>query len=336
MYNTVSQNYRSALAILKKKPWLLIGLTLLAELIAALVTGACFAVPIISVPVAAALGASLSALHLKAVRGQPYETADLFSAFSDWNTIKRVIGGMLWEMLWIFIWGLIPIAGPIIVIIKNYEYAFTPYILMTRPEINATDALKESKRLTVGLKGRLFCANFIIEIIIAAILVVCSVFTFIPIIGGLFFIIFLLVVIFSVLALPVFLGLVNAFFYENATNPAAQAQAQAQYYQQYYNQQYYQNPQNVPPYGYQQWQNTAPPQPQQGIPFPQGNPVPPPPPVQPMPFGETVQINPADSFDNPVPPPAAPTQTVPFAPSEASQEASAPTQDAQSEKDNNE
>ena len=36
--------------------------------------------------------------------------SDLFDCFRDWQTIKRVLAGMGWMILWIFLWSLIPIA----------------------------------------------------------------------------------------------------------------------------------------------------------------------------------------------------------------------------------
>ena len=316
MYNTVSQNYRSAWKVLRAAFWPLIGISLLAELISMLVGGACVAVPIIAAPIVVALSAALSAIYLKSARRLPFETADLFSAFSSWNTATHVIGGMLWRMLWVFIWGLIPIAGPVIAVIKGYEYAFTPFILMTRPEISATEALKESKKLTFGLKGRMFLAEFIIGIILSAIFIISIVFALIPIIGSLFLLLILALIIVTAAVLPVFSGLVAAFFYENAVNPAAaqaeaqaQAQARAQYYSSRY-QQYYQNPQQGQYYqGYQQqWQQPGQPGP---IPPTQGGTqVPPTQGGEPIPPTQTAPVQPEPQTVYTAPTPQTVSETV--------------------------
>ena len=41
---------------------------------------------------------------------------------TDLATIKRVLCGMGWMMLWIFLWSLIPIVGIVFGIIRTYEY----------------------------------------------------------------------------------------------------------------------------------------------------------------------------------------------------------------------
>ena len=305
MYNTVSQRYRAAFAILRQKPVLLWGLTLLAQVIAFLVCGLGWAAPIVSVPISLALSASLSVLHLKAVRGEAYETNDIFAAFKDLSTAMRVIGGMLWMSLWLFIWGLIPLVGPIIAIIKTYEYAFTPYILITRPDLGALDALKESQRLTVGLKGRMFCAGIIPAVILAAAMIVFGVFALIPVIGGIFLLFILIEWLIIAFVLPLFLGLVNAGFYEGAINPPPpppQYQYPPKYGQPYPNQQYGQ------PYPNQQYYQPNPQQAQYYQPYP-GQQVPPPPPqAAPQPVAPEAPVQPAAPAE-----PEAPVQPEPTA-----------------------
>jgi len=65
----------------------------------------------------------------------------------------RKVGGMLWMSLFIFLWSLLcGIPG----IVKAYSYRLTPYILSRHPNVNATEALNLSKRMTAGHKGKLF------------------------------------------------------------------------------------------------------------------------------------------------------------------------------------
>lgn len=59
-----------------------------------------------------------------------------------------------------FLWIVVAIIGLVPAIYKSYEYRFTPYILMTRPEVNATAALRLSKELTKGKKGQMFLATY--------------------------------------------------------------------------------------------------------------------------------------------------------------------------------
>jgi len=65
----------------------------------------------------------------------------------------RKVGGMLWMSLFVFLWSLLcGIPG----IVKAYSYRLTPYILSRHPNVNATEALNLSKRMTAGNKWKLF------------------------------------------------------------------------------------------------------------------------------------------------------------------------------------
>ncbi|MCD7772105.1 MAG: hypothetical protein LUH23_08495 [Oscillospiraceae bacterium] len=218
--SSITQNYNAAFEILKKKPILLWGLSLLSNFIIIIVS-LCGGVAIISVPVSLVLQASLSVLYLKGIRGEGVETKNIFSGFTSAKQAVHVAGGMLWMELWILLWGLIPIVGCIFAVIKTYEYAFTPYILITRPEIEAMDALKESKRLSKGFKGKMFGAQALVIAAIAVCAIILGVFSAIPFIGGLFGIILFLLIIAVAAFCPIFFGLVSAKFYEDALYAAA-------------------------------------------------------------------------------------------------------------------
>ena len=56
-------------------------------------------------------------------------------------------------MLYTFLWSLLFIIPGIV---KSYSYAMTPYILLDRPELSATDAIKESEKMMNGHKMELF------------------------------------------------------------------------------------------------------------------------------------------------------------------------------------
>jgi uncharacterized membrane protein len=65
----------------------------------------------------------------------------------------RSVGGMLWMGLFIFLWSLLLfIPG----IIKALAYFATPYILAEFPNVEPTEALKISMRMTHGYKGDVF------------------------------------------------------------------------------------------------------------------------------------------------------------------------------------
>lgn len=217
--SSITRNYQTAFDILKKKPVLLWGLSLLSNFII-IVVMLLGGIPIITFPVALVLQASLAVLYLKGVRGEGVETKNIFSGFTSAKQAVHVAGGMLWMELWILLWGLIPIAGIVFAVIKTYEYAFTPYILITRPEVEAMEALKESKRMTKGLKGKMFGAQALIIAGIALCALILGVFSAIPFIGGLFGVILFILIVAVVIFCPIFFGLVSAKFYEDAVNPA--------------------------------------------------------------------------------------------------------------------
>ena len=112
------------------------------------------------------------------------------------------------------IWSLIPFAGIIIGIVKAYSYRFTPYILMTRPEISATEALRVSMRETQGKRGAMFGADIIVALGFLVVVMILALLAQIPILGVLFALLLAIVYIVFIAFGPLFLGLVEAYFYE--------------------------------------------------------------------------------------------------------------------------
>lgn len=68
----------------------------------------------------------------------------------------RKLGGYWWQLLFQFLWMLIPVAGIVVGIVKMYAYAMTPYILSDCTNVKAKDALKLSMRIMKGKKWKLF------------------------------------------------------------------------------------------------------------------------------------------------------------------------------------
>ncbi|GHV05620.1 membrane protein [Clostridia bacterium] len=94
-----------------------------------------------------ASAASFTAIY----RGQTYELVAMFKGTLD--NLARKLGGMLWQVLFTFLWSMLfCIPG----IIKALSYAMTPYILGDHPEVPAKDALKLSMRMMHGHKAELF------------------------------------------------------------------------------------------------------------------------------------------------------------------------------------
>ncbi|MCD7784325.1 MAG: DUF975 family protein [Oscillospiraceae bacterium] len=279
--SSITQNYKAAFEILKKRPVLLWGLSLLSNfliLIVSLLGGA----RIITFPVALVLEASLSVLYLKGVRGEGIETKNIFSGFTSLKQAVHVAGGMLWMVLWVVLWCLIPVVGIVFGIIKAIEYSFTPYILITHPEIEAMDALKESKKMTNGLKGKMFGAQALVIVAIVVCAAILGALTIIPFIGSVFGLLLIVLIVAVAAFCPIFLGLVNAKFYEDALHPAQpmpQPQPQPQFNFDPYTgkpiqPQYQYGGQQVPPVQPQpQPTPQSVPQPQPA-PAPESNPVP--------------------------------------------------------------
>ncbi len=204
MKKSVFKRFGEALAVMRTKAGLmLIGMYFAAAGIMFMplrspLLWVVFVLQIFIVFVMSAVFAGFCGSCLKTVRGEKPCVTDLFAAFNDVETLKRVIGGCAFMTLIIMLWSYIPcliviyvsatitniviavtgttepiaaveaaicvvfaVAAIVIMMIKAIEFAFTPYILISRPEIRATQAIKESKRLTKGHRGKLFAAAFL-------------------------------------------------------------------------------------------------------------------------------------------------------------------------------
>lgn len=231
----IIQSYKKALSVLAKKPFVLWGLSLMSGLLGLLANLSCLLVPVVAYAISFTLTAGMSKIYLDGLEGKTVNSDQLFSGFKNF---LHVAGGMAWMHLWIFIWMLIPVAGIFIGVVKAYSYRFTPYILMTRPEISATEALRVSMRETQGKKGSIFGAEilFYLGFIIAVLML--SILSQIPVIGSLFSLALAILIILYVVFGSLFTGLVDAFFYETRN----QRPVYVQYQQVDMGTNYYQTP----------------------------------------------------------------------------------------------
>ena len=204
----VIRAYKTALAVLMRKPFVLWGLSLMSGLLTILVSVFCVALPIVSIPITLTLSAGMALIYLDGLREKTVNSDQLFTGFKKFG---HVAGGMAWMQFWIFIWSLIPFVGPIIATVKAYSYAYTPYILMTRPNVSATEALRVSMQETYGKKGAMFLADllFVATIFVASLVLILI--GIIPLLGTLVTLLgFAIIVAFG----PLVKGLVAAYFYE--------------------------------------------------------------------------------------------------------------------------
>ena len=207
---TISGIFNRAMGILSTRPLLLWGLSLMYALLRMLSTS--FGVlPIIYLPIQFALLVGMKAIYLDGIHGKEVTSDQLFAGFKNFF---RSAGGIAWMALWILIWSLVPIAGFVLAIIKSYSYCFVPYIMVEDPEISATAALRRSKELTYGMKGKMFLADLLIAGILFGMYLVLILLSLIPFIGVLFMIVAALLTILVVALLPLFKGLVEAAFYD--------------------------------------------------------------------------------------------------------------------------
>lgn len=206
-----------------KRPFKLWGITLLSGVLLMAVHVGFIGIPAVGFCAALLLEASMSMIYLNSYRtGLEPKTSYLLAAFRK-DRIWRVLGGMAWMNLWIFLWFLIPIVGFVFAAIRAYEYRFVPYILMTRDDVKPTEALKVSKEETMGYKGKMFGADLLLEGVYFVVILLLSLLSRIPYVGIVFTILrIVLTVAFGVLA-PLFLGILHAAFYVEIQNRRAAA-----------------------------------------------------------------------------------------------------------------
>ena len=208
----ISNLYQKTFSVLMKRPLRLWGITLLSSVLLVVVHIGFIGIPAVGFCALLLLEASMSMIYLNSYRtGLEPKTSYLLAAFRK-DRIWRVLGGMAWMYLWIFLWFLIPVVGFVFAAIRAYEYRFVPYILMTRDDVRPTEAIKVSKAETMGYKGKLFGADLLLEGAYFVVILLLSLLSRIPYVGIVFTILrIVLTVAFGVLA-PLFLGILHAAF----------------------------------------------------------------------------------------------------------------------------
>ena len=200
--------YTKSFGFLSKKPILLWGLSLLFTLMTTLAM--VFGVfPIIWLPIVLVLELGMVNVFLCGYRGRDISAMQLFEGFG--SKFFRNAGGMGWRVLWLLIWGLIPIVGIIMAIVKFYSYRFVPYIMLAEPDITATEALKKSMIQTDGYKGKMFLADFLIGLAVAILTIIFFFVLRIPFIG---FVLTAIYYIILVALLPLVIGTLEAVYYD--------------------------------------------------------------------------------------------------------------------------
>jgi uncharacterized membrane protein len=97
------------------------------------------------------LTVGISAFFLTVIRNGKADFESFFNGLTD-NIGTKFIS-MLLVQIYIMLWTLLfYIPG----IVKSYSYAMTPYILLDKPELSATEAITESRKMMNGHKMELF------------------------------------------------------------------------------------------------------------------------------------------------------------------------------------
>lgn len=216
--------YKKAAAVLLRKPILLWGLSLLSGILSSLASIACGIIPGLAIVISLLLSTSMTMVYLHGYRGEKVKSSQLFECFKDWGTIKRVSCGLGWMILWLIVWCMVPIVGPIIAIVKAYGWRLTPYILVYEPNVPIMDAIKVSAHRTKGYKGKMLGADLLVYGILLVAFFLLGLLAAIPFIGGLFSMVIVILWIVVALFLNLFMGLVQAAFYEEINAHRAQAQ----------------------------------------------------------------------------------------------------------------
>lgn len=216
--------YKKAAAVLLRKPILLWGLSLLSVILSSLASIACGIIPGLAIVISLLLNTSMTMVFLHGYRGEKIKSSMLFECFKDWATIKRVSCGLGWMLLWLIVWCMVPFVGPIVAIVKGYGWRLTPYILVYEPNVPIMDAIKVSAKRTKGYKGKMLGADLLVYGILFVAFFVLSLLSAIPYIGILFGLVTFLAYVIVALLLNLFMGLVQAAFYEeiNANREKAQ------------------------------------------------------------------------------------------------------------------
>lgn len=203
-----------ALKVIATKPFKLWGISLLSGVLTFVGSILFGVIPGVSLAISILISTSMTMVYLHGLRGEDVKVVQIFDCFKDWTTIKRVLCGMGWMALWIFLWALIPIAGPVFAIIKTYEYMLVPYILVHEQNIPLTEATNVSKLRMAGSKRYVFLAELLSVGVIWGVTLVLSILMRIPFIGIIFVLASVLVAIVIAIFSNLYFGLVRASFYE--------------------------------------------------------------------------------------------------------------------------
>ena len=252
--------FKSAWGVIQKKPFMLWGLSILSGIVTTIATILTTGLPFLGMAFGYVITVGMSRVYLDGLEGKNVNSDQLFSGFG--KGVFRVAGGMAWRSLWSVIWTIVGVAIAILIAVvftlfggifglraagvfaiigivlailsaipisifitaKNYSYAFVPYILSTKPDVTATQALRLSMELTKGKKLQMWLADFLYAVITGVAGMILGLFSAIPYIGSLFMIVTVFYYIILFVFGPLFQGLYRAEFFRIKFTAPAQPQ----------------------------------------------------------------------------------------------------------------
>lgn len=200
-------NYKRALDVILKKPFMLWGLSLLLGIVSIVASVVTMSIPFLSMAVGYLFTCGSVKLYMDGLKGKEVNSKQLFAAFN--KDCVKTAGAMAWQNLWTVIWWFVPVYGTV----KAYSYKFVPYIIMTHPEISAFDALKISMKMTNGKKLQMWLADIVFAVAPAIAGGILGALASIPVIGGAFSLVSLALSLAVILFGSIFTGLYQASFF---------------------------------------------------------------------------------------------------------------------------
>ncbi len=243
-----SQAYKAAINTILRKPFMLWGLSLLSGIICIIATVTVGMLGFIGTAFGYVITVGMAKVYLDGLEGKEVNSDQLFSGFT--KRVFRVAGGMAWRQLWTIIWAITTVCIPLAIILlfsiigasfpfigfiftiigfvlgfiavipvsiyfvsKKYSYAFVPYILATKPDVTATQALRLSMEMTHGKKLQMWLADFLYGVIVFFVSLILGLLSAIPFIGFIFGIVLFAWILVLVFFGSLFKGLYAAEFY---------------------------------------------------------------------------------------------------------------------------
>lgn len=136
------------------------GTMALLTLVYSLIVGACNAIPgvgqVASLVVGGPLVLALTMIALAVLRSENVGVENLFDGFKDGKFVPAFLLYLV-NTIFVALWSLLLVVPGII---KGYSYAMSTYILAENPGMSQSECRKESMRMMIGHKWRLFCLHF--------------------------------------------------------------------------------------------------------------------------------------------------------------------------------